>query len=48
MDAGGPAMKALILLGINGGYGNADCGTLLLSAIDREPSWADYPRPKTG
>jgi hypothetical protein len=41
-------MKALILLGINCGFGNADWGTLPLSAVNLESGWVDYPRPKTG
>lgn len=41
-------MKAMILLGINCGFGNSDCGNLPLSAVDLERGWIDYPRPKTG
>jgi integrase len=41
-------LKAMILLGINAGYGNADCGSLPLAALDLEGGWVDYPRPKTG
>ena len=48
LDAGGTAMKAMILLGINCGFGNADCGNLPLSALDLEQGWINYPRPKTG
>jgi integrase len=44
----GPSMKAMILLGINCGFGNADCGNLPLSAVDLETGWIDYPCPKTG
>jgi integrase len=43
-----PQLKAMILLGINCGFGNADCGTLPVSALDLERGWIDYPRPKTG
>src|SRR5262249_55530521 len=35
-------------LGINCGFGNADCGTLPLSAVDLDGGFIDYPRPKTG
>jgi integrase len=42
------ALKAMILLGINCGYGNSDCGTLPLSALDLERGWINYHRPKTG
>jgi integrase len=38
----------MILLGINCGFGNADCGTLPLSAVDLDGAVIDYPRPKTG
>jgi integrase len=48
IDAAGPSMRAMILLGINAGFGNADCGTLPLSAVDLEKGIIDYPRPKTG
>jgi integrase len=41
-------IKAMILLGINCGLGNADCGNLPLSAVDLEGGWIEYPRPKTG
>ena len=48
IDAAGPSMRAMILLGINCGFGNADCGTLPLSAVDLQTGMIDYPRPKTG
>src|SRR5207302_1484484 len=48
LGAAGPAMKAMVMLGINCGFGNADCGRLPLSALDLEGGWIDYPRPKTG
>ncbi len=48
LDAAGTSMKAMILLGINCGFGNADCGNLPLSALDLEQGWINYPRPKTG
>jgi integrase len=38
----------MILLGVNCGFGNDDCGTLPLSALDLERGWLNYPRPKTG
>jgi hypothetical protein len=43
-----PALRAMILLGINAGFGNADCGQLPLSAIVLDRGWVDFPRPKTG
>jgi integrase len=48
LDKAGPSMRAMILLGINCGFGNADCGNLPLSAVDLEGGIIDYPRPKTG
>jgi integrase len=42
------SMKAMILLGVNCGFGNADCGTLPLAALDLDGGWVDYHRPKTG
>lgn len=46
--AAGTPMKAIILLGINCGLGNSDCGNLPLSAVSLDTGWLDYPRPKTG
>jgi integrase len=46
--AAGPQLKAMILLGINCGFGNADCGTLPQSALDLDKGWVTFPRPKTG
>ncbi|MCI0741052.1 MAG: site-specific integrase [Gemmataceae bacterium] len=48
IDKANPSMKAMILLGINAGFGNSDCGTLPLAALDLDRGWLDYPRPKTG
>jgi integrase len=48
VDAAGTPLKAMILLGINCGFGNADCANLPLSALDLEAGWIDFPRPKTG
>jgi integrase len=48
LDRAGPAMRAMILLGINCGFGNNDCGTIPLSAVNLETGWIDFPRPKTG
>src|SRR6266536_2668477 len=41
-------MKAILLLGINCGYGNNDVAGLPLSALDLDAGWVDFPRPKTG
>jgi integrase len=48
LDAAGTPMKAIILLGINCGFGNSDVGNLPLTALDLDGGWVDYPRPKTG
>jgi integrase len=47
LDAADQPLRAMILLGINCGFGNNDCGTLPLSAVDLRTVWVDYPRPKT-
>lgn len=48
LDAAGLQLKAMILLGINGGFGNADCGKLPLAALKQDTGWVHFPRPKTG
>jgi integrase len=40
-------LQAMILLGVNCGFGNNDCGTLPLSAVDLKGGWINFPRPKT-
>jgi integrase len=47
-EGAGPQLRAMVLLGINCGFGNADCGKLPLSVIDLDRGWIDFPRPKTG
>lgn len=42
-----PAMKAMVLLGINAGLGQSDLAALPKSAIDLDGAMLDYPRPKT-
>ena len=41
-------MRAMILLGVNCGFGNTDCAKLSLSVLDLANGWIDFPRPKTG
>jgi integrase len=48
LDAASVQLKAMILLGINCGFGNADCGMLPLSAVNLDAGLIDFPRPKTG
>ena len=40
-------LKAMILLGLNCGYGNTDVSSLPKSALDLKEGWIDFPRPKT-
>ena len=43
-----PTMKAMILLGINCGFGNNDCALLTKDKLDLDGRWHHFPRPKTG
>ena len=47
LKAADQPLRAMILLGANCGFGNHDCGTLPLSALDFKAGWVSYPRPKT-
>jgi integrase len=44
----GVQLRAMILLAINCGFGNADVADLPLSVCDLANGWIDFPRPKTG
>lgn len=48
LGAASVQVKAMILLGINCGFGNSDCAALPLSALDLNARVIDFPRPKTG
>jgi integrase len=48
LDEATPRLRAMILLGINCGFGNMDCATLPISAVDLDDGWIDYTRAKTG
>lgn len=48
LDNAKPAMKAMVLLGVNCGFGPTDVGTLTKSALDLDVGWVTFPRPKTG
>ena len=48
LNAAGVPLKAMILLGVNCGFGNSDCGTLPLAAIDLDGARLNHARPKTG
>jgi integrase len=41
-------LKAMILLGINCGFGNTDVANLRVKHLDLKGGWCNYPRPKTG
>jgi integrase len=47
VDAAGPQLKAMILLGVNAGFGNSDVASLPLKALNLGTGWVDHPRPKT-
>jgi integrase len=48
IDAAPVPLKAMVLLGVNAGFGNHDVATLPLSALDLTAGWVNFPRPKTG
>jgi integrase len=48
VNAAKPPVKAMILLGVNCGFGNHDCGRLEFHQLDLEGGWHNMPRPKTG
>jgi integrase len=48
IDAADVPFRAMILLGVNCGFGNHDVATLPLAALDLERGWLNFPRPKTG
>jgi integrase len=47
LDQADQPLRAMILLAINCGFGNHDCGTLPKSALDLDGGWVNFPRPKT-
>lgn len=48
LQATGPTLRAMLLLGINCGLGNHDVAALQRKHLDLKAGWIDYPRPKTG
>jgi integrase len=48
LGAATPPLRAMILLGINAGFGNSDCANLPQAAVELTDGWINYPRPKTG
>jgi integrase len=47
IDTASQPLKAMILLGINCGYGNHDIMQLPIRVLDLETGLAEFPRPKT-
>ena len=47
VEAAEPQLRAMILLGINAGFGQTDVASLPRSAVDLADGWIDFPRPKT-
>jgi integrase len=43
----GVQMKAMVLLGVNAGFGNNDVATLPIESVDLKAGWVNHPRPKT-
>jgi len=47
LDACDPIMRAMFLIALNSGFGNADVSNLSQSAVDWETGWTEHPRAKT-
>jgi integrase len=43
-----PTLRAILLFGINAGFGNTDVAELKSAGLHLEGGWLDYPRTKTG
>jgi integrase len=48
LEAADIPLRAMILLGVNGGFGNTDCARLPISAVDFDRAVVEFDRPKTG
>jgi integrase len=48
LDVATQPLRAMVLLGINCGFGPNDLSCLPLRTVDLGAGWVDYPRPKTG
>ena len=48
LEAAPMPIRAMAWLGVNCGFGNADCATLPMKALDLKAGWVRFPRPKTG
>jgi integrase len=42
-----PALMAMVLLGVNCGFGNTDVASLPQSVVNLDSCWIEFPRPKT-
>ena len=47
LNAADVQLKAMILLGINCGFGNTDVASLPQGKMNLETGWVEFPRPKT-
>jgi site-specific recombinase XerD len=47
LDAADMPLRAMILLGVNGGFGNTDCACLPIKAVDLKQGIIEFDRPKT-
>ncbi len=47
LAAAGQPLRAMILLGINCGFGQMDVANLTERVMDLDGGWVDFPRPKT-
>src|SRR5437879_439815 len=47
VDSAEQPLKAMILLGINCGFGQTDISRLPTTALELESGWVNVPRPKT-
>jgi integrase len=48
LDEAPTPLRAMILLGINGGLGNTDCARLPIRSVNLEQGIIEFDRPKTG
>ena len=48
LDKADTQMRAMIFLGLNAGYGQADCSSLQRKDLTARPGWLMSPRQKTG
>jgi integrase len=48
LDAADPQIRAMVMLGLNAGFGNSDVANLPRRSLDLASAWLRFPRPKTG